>query len=184
MIGKVFQKTGEIPSLIEKNYRKDIDVSGYTLERVKGMLITGGAGCGKTTKLINDAKERKNPVIFSFTNEAVDNIRSRVDDNLKSKLHTFNSYFNEFKSDAENLKLLANKDVFIDEFSMVPNKWVTLIYNSFVANNLKVSLYGDSNQCDPVKGISRLIYDYTKSPAILDMCSDTIELKYIKECQI
>ena len=55
-------------------------------------------------------------------NKAVANIRSRVDDNLKSKVHTFNSYFNEFVSDTENLKLLANKDVFIHEFSMVPNK--------------------------------------------------------------
>ena len=181
MIGKVFQKIGEIPSFIEKNYRKDIDISEYTLKRGKGILITGGAGCGKTTKLINDAKESKNPIIFSFTNKAVDNIRSRVDDNLKSKVHTFDSYFNGFVPDTENLKLLANKDVFIDEFSMVPTKWLTLIYNSFVANILKVNLYGDSNQCDPVEGNSRLIYDYTKSPAILDMCSDTIELKYIKK---
>ena len=64
---------------------------------------------------------------------------------------------------------------------MVSNKWLTLIYNSFVANNLKVNLYGDSNQCDPVKGNSRLIYNYMKSPAILGTCSDTIELKYIEE---
>ena len=104
-----------------------------------------------------------------------------MDYNLKSKVHAFDSYFNEFVSDTENLKLLANKDVFIDEFSMVPNKGLTLIYNSFVANNLKVNLYGDSNQDDPVEGNSRLIYDYTKNPAILHMCSDTIELKYIKE---
>ena len=65
------------------------------------MLITGGAGCGKTTKLINDAKESKNLVMFSFTNKAVDNIKSRVDDHLKSKVHTFDSYFNKFVSDTE-----------------------------------------------------------------------------------
>ena len=64
---------------------------------------------------------------------------------------------------------------------MIPNKWLTLIYYSFVANNLKINLYGDSNQCDPVEGNSRLIYNYTKSPAILDTCSDTTGLKYIKE---
>ena len=46
---------------------------------------------------------------------------------------------------------------------------------------MKVDLYGDSNQCDPVEGNSRLIYKYLKSPAILDMCSDITELKYIKE---
>ena len=64
---------------------------------------------------------------------------------------------------------------------MVPLKWMTLIYHSFVANNLKVNLYGDTNQCDPVEGISKLIYEYTKSPAIQDMCSDTVELEYIME---
>ena len=100
---------------------------------------------------------------------------------MKNKVHTFDSYFNECISDAENLKLLSNKDVFIDEFSMVPNKWITLIYNSFVANNLKVNPYGDINHCDPVEGNSKLTYDYTKSPAILDMCCDVVELKYIEK---
>ena len=84
------------------------------------MLITGGTGCGKTTKLINHAKESENPIIFSFINKAVDNIRSKIGDNLKSSVHTFDSYFNEFVSDTENLKLLANKDIFLDEFLMVP----------------------------------------------------------------
>ena len=181
LIRKVLQNIGETPSMIDKSYRKNMDINDYILERGKGTLITGAAGCGKTTKLINDAKESKNPIIFSFTNKAVDNIRSRVDDSLKNKVHTFDSYFNEFISDAENLKLLANKDVFIDKFSMVPNKWITLIYNSFVANNLKVNLHGDMNQCDSVEDNSRLKYDYTKSPAILEMCSNVVELQYIKD---
>ena len=64
---------------------------------------------------------------------------------------------------------------------MVSNKWMTLIYHSFVRNNTKVSLHGDSYQCDPVEGMSRIVYDNTKSPAILDMCHKTIEKKYIKE---
>ena len=111
----------------------------------------------------------------------MDNIRSRVDDSMKNKVHTFDSYFNEFISDAENLKLLSNKNVFIDEFSTVPNKWITLTYNSLVANNLRVNIYGDINQCDPVEDNSRLTYDHTKSPAILDMCCEVVELKYIEE---
>ena len=56
MIGKVFQRTGKSPSLTEKNCHKDIDISEYTLERGSGTLITGGVGCGKTTKLIKDAQ--------------------------------------------------------------------------------------------------------------------------------
>ena len=112
MTGKVFQKIGETPSLIEKSYRKDINIKEYILKRGKGVLVTGGAGCGKTTKLINNAKESKNPIIFNFTNKAVDNIRSRVNDSMKNKVHTFDSYFNKLISDAENLKLSSNKDVF------------------------------------------------------------------------
>ena len=37
------------------------------------------------------------------------------------------------------------------------------------------------NQCDPVEGSSRLKYDYPKIPAVLEMCPNTIELKYIEE---
>ena len=181
MIDKVYQKVGKTPSMIDKSYRKNIDLDDYIIDPGKGNLITGGAGCGKITKLINDAKESKNPIIFSFTNKALDNIRSRVDNSLKNKVHTFDSYFDKHISDAENLKLLTNKDIFIDEFSMVPNKWITLIYHSYMANNLEVNLYGDANQCDPVEGSSRLKYDYTKGPAILEMCPNTIELKYIEE---
>ena len=122
MIGQVFLNTGETPSLIDKSYRKNIDITEYTIKRGTGILTTAGTGCGKTTKLINDAKKSKNPIIFSFTNKAVDNIRSKVDNSLKSNVHTFDSHFNEFKSDVENLKLLANRNVFLNEFSMVPNK--------------------------------------------------------------
>ena len=80
-----------------------------------------------------------------------------------------------------SLKLLAGKGVFMDEFSMVPNKWITLLYDSFVANNLRVNLCGDVNQCGPVEGNSKLKYDHTKSPAILEMCSNIIQLDYIEE---
>ena len=50
-----------------------------------------------------------------------------------------------------------------------------------MANNLKVNFYGDIDQCDPVEGNSWLKYDCTKSPAILEMCANTVELKYIEE---
>ena len=108
MIGKVYQKKEETPSLIDKCYRKDINIEDYKIERGKGVLVTGGAGCGKTTKLINDAKESDNPIIFSFTNKAVDNIRNKVDDKLKNKVHTFDSYFNEFISDTDGSKQVDN----------------------------------------------------------------------------
>ena len=44
MIGKVYQKKEETPSLIDKCYRKDINIEDYKIERGKGALVTGGAG--------------------------------------------------------------------------------------------------------------------------------------------
>ena len=93
MIGKVYQKIAETPSMTDKCSRKNINFNDYKIEPGKGTLITEGAGCGKTIKLINDAKESKNPIIFSFMNKGVDH-RSRVDDSLKNKVHIFHSYFN------------------------------------------------------------------------------------------
>ena len=43
MIGKVFQNIRETPSLIDKSYRKDINIKEYILGG-KGVLVTGGAG--------------------------------------------------------------------------------------------------------------------------------------------
>ena len=84
-------------------------------------------------------------------------------------------------TNTENMKSIEGKDVFRDEFFMTPNRWVTLIYDAFVRYGLKVNLYGDNEQCDPVEEGSQISYEYTKSPAILDMCPETIEKKYIEK---
>ena len=181
MIGKVYKKPDESLHDIDKQYRKNIELEEYTIAPSYGLLYTGGAACGKTTQLIKDVQVSKNPVIFCFTNKAVDNIRHRLPDVLKGSIHTFDSFFNENMSNTENMKSIEGKDIFIDEFSMVPNRWITLVYHSFVNHNLKVNLYGDSNQCDPVEGNSHIVYDYMKSPAILDKCHQIVEKQYIKE---
>ena len=41
-------------------------------------------------------KKSKNPIIFSFTNTAVDNIRNGLKKDMKDKVHTFDSYFDEY----------------------------------------------------------------------------------------
>lgn len=93
--------------------------------------------------------------MLCFTNNiAVDNIRSHLLEKLKGVAHTFNSYFNEYGNNQDNI--LGGKDVFIDEYSMVPNRWMTLINNCYTRKKLRVNLYGDNNQCDPVEGTSQL----------------------------
>ena len=54
-------------------------------------------------------KKSKNPIIFSFTNRAVDNIRNSLKKDMKDKVYTFDSYFNEYVStsaDVENIMKL------------------------------------------------------------------------------
>lgn len=102
MIWAVFQKVNETPMDIEKKYRNNIE-SDYVIETGKGKMIIGGAGCGKTTRLIEDATKSKNPIIFSFTNQSVSDIRNRLPVDMKDRVHTFDSYFNEYASDVENL---------------------------------------------------------------------------------
>ena len=73
---------------------------------------------------------------------------------------------------------LKNHTVFVDEFSMVPNNWMTTLYNAHVEFGITVNLFGDCNQCAPVDDFG---YDYLKSPAILAMCPTIEKLEYIEK---
>lgn len=42
---------------------------------VKGVIYYGGAGCGKTYKLCEMAPTTINPIILSFTNKAIENVK-------------------------------------------------------------------------------------------------------------
>ena len=52
---------------------------------------------------------------------------------------TFDSYVCEWNG--RDLSSLRNKTVYIKEFSMVPNKWITKIYEAFLEYNIKVLLF-------------------------------------------
>ena len=76
-------------------------------------------------------QEAENPLVLSFTNKAVENVKSRLiqmgyDKEKANKIcNTFDFYFCEWQD--RNIDSLKNKTVFIEEFSMIPNKWITLI---------------------------------------------------------
>ena len=100
--------------------------------------------------------------------------------------HTFDSYFCEFNGTSieTNIKSLKNKTIFIEEFSMIPNKWMTLIYKAFTMFNNTVYMFGDPNQCEPVESGSQINYDYLESKTIHEMYPKVETLKYIeKSCR-
>ena len=129
-----------------------------------------------------------NPIVLSFTNKSVENVKNRLikmgfGKNEANKIcHTFDSYFCEFSciNVETNIKSLKNKTIFIEEFSMVPNKWITLIYKAYLNFNNKIYMFGDPNQCEPVEPGSQIHYDYLESKTIREMCPKVETLKYIE----
>ena len=83
--------------------------------------------------------ETENPIVLSFTNKAIENVKSKLiskgfnKEKVNKTCYTFDSYFCEWNGTTEetNIKSLENKTIFIEEFSMVPNKWITNIYKTF-----------------------------------------------------
>ena len=118
----------------------------------------------------------QNTIVLSFTNNAVENVKERPKgicdkegiDDLSDICHTFDSYFCEYHS--RDIPHLKGKTTFIEEYSMVPNKWVTQIYQAFSKYCNTIYMFGDVNQCDPIEGHSQVHYDYHTSKTIMEMC--------------
>ena len=84
-----------------------------------------------------------------------------MQDNTNEICHAFDSYFPEWVN-YENK--LGNKTFFIEEFSMVPNKWMTKIYETFKKHRNTAYLFGGPNQYELVEGGSQVHYDYLYWP--------------------
>ena len=168
----------------ERHYRENMDFDSYKAEIGEGCIFNGQAGSGKTTKLCELVMKTENPLVLSFTNKAVQNVKDRLKKmgGNPSVCHTFDSYFCEWNgfSSETNFKDLKDKTVFIDEFSMVPNKWMTMIYKAFTQYGTKVYMFGDPNQCTPVESGSQISYNYLKSKSVRHMCPKNVTLKYIE----
>jgi len=174
-IGKIYHDTESTIMEVEKTYNiPEMDYGNFKTKEGKGKITTGGAGCGKTTKLIELVKKCDDAIVLCFTNKACSVIREKLGDK-KDIVHTFDSYLSSFKKD--QICKLKNHTVFVDEYSMVPNQWMTTLYNAFVDYGITVNLFGDCNQCAPVDDFG---YDYLKSPAILAMCPTIEKLEYIE----
>ena len=96
---------------------------------------------------------------------------------LEFKCYTFDRYFCDYYR--RDISSLEDKTIFIEEYSMSPNKWMTKLYQAFTKYNLTVYMFGDTDQCNPVEKPSKTRYDYFKSVTIKEMGPQRIEMKYI-----
>ena len=171
----------------ERHYRENMDYESYEAKKGEGCIYNGQAGSGKTTKMCKMVMKASNPIVLSFTNKAVQNVKDRLkkmnyEGEINKICHTFDSYFCEWNGYHEtNLKSLEDKTIFIDEFSMVPNKWITMIYKAFTLYGTKVYMFGDPNQCSPVEPGSQISYNYLRSKSVRQMCPKNVTLKYIED---
>ena len=176
-IGKPYVTDTELV-YFEKKFRENMDFDSYKKTSGNGCIYIGQAGSGKTTKLCEMVKESENPLVLSFTNKAVENIKERLGEEYDDKCHTFDSYFCEWRETDNSLK---NKTIFVDEFSMVPNKWMTKIYEIFTDFNNTVFMFGDNNQCEAVENGSQIKYNYEDSPGVKQMCPNKSIMSYIED---
>ena len=87
---------------------------------------------------------------------------------------TFDSYFCEWKG--RDLNSLEDKTIFIEEFSMVPNKWMqTTIYQAY-------TMFGDPNQCEPVEAGSQIHYDYLRSKVAAKRSNIVVQHLLVQQC--
>ena len=128
------------------------------------------------------ASKATNPIIYSFTNKAIENVKNVFKDQypesrLEFECYTFDRYFCDYYGrDITNLK---DKTIFIEEYSLTPNKWMPKMYHAFTKFGSTIYMFGDTNQCDAVEKPSKIHYDYFKSASIKQMCPVRIEMKYI-----
>ena len=177
-IGRAYVTETELV-YFEKKYRENMDYESYEMCRGKGCIYNGQAGSGKTTKLCEMVKETENPLVLSFTNKAIENVKERLGEDYKNVCHTFDSYFCEWREMYKDV--LKEKTIFVEEFSMVPNKWMTKIYEIFTKYDNMIYMFGDPNQCEAVENGSQIRYDYQESESISQMCPNKITLPYIED---
>ena len=184
-IGKPFL-TNSKPNYFDKHYRGNIDYESYS-DKISesGKIYYGQAGCGKTWRICELIYENKDKcIVLSHTNKAIVNIKNHLknkfemDSKKVNKLcHTFESYFHDNVRGIDDLK---DKIVFVDEYAMSPNRYITLLYQAFTKHGITIIMSGDINQCEPINDIKSIRHNYFTSKSVSEMCPDRIEMKYIE----
>ena len=66
------------------------------------------------------------------------------------------------------------KVLFVDEFSLTPNVWMTKLYEGFL-HGREISLFGDQEQCLPVE--TSTTFDYLNSKRVRERCQNIEALR-------
>lgn len=136
-------------------------------------VIYGGAGTGKTTRLINDVKKLNSSsfIILSPTHSSLRNLINKLDINTKDSARTLYSFFQiDYENDHVIGPLKIVKHIFIDEFGLIKKELFKQILNKtsvqlhkFIDQNripefsIIFHLYGDPCQLSPIYTEKRYI---------------------------
>lgn len=184
-IGKAF-KTNSKFSYFDKHYRENLDYDSFTdMISETGKLPYGKAGCGKTSQLCQLIYENKeNAILLSHTNKAVVNIKNilkkRYDmspENVNKICNTFESYFWD---NIRGIDCLKDKIVFVDEYTMTPNRFIAMLYNAFTKYDITVIMSEDFQQCEPINNIKSRRHNYFESQSVYEMCPNRVEMKCVE----
>lgn len=72
-------------------------------------------------------------------------------------MSTFKLYFYDNIRGIDSLK---DKMVFVDEYTMTPNRFITMLYNAFTKHDITVIMSGDINQCEPINNVKSRRHNY------------------------
>ena len=178
--------TDSQPNYFDKHFRENLYYKCFTDTISKtGKTYYGQAGCGKSWQLGQLIYENRNKcIVFSHTNEAIVNIKNILKNShhmsaeqVNKICHTFESYFYDSTRGIDHLK---DKIVFVDEYSMTPNHYITLLYQAFTKHGITIIVNGDTNQCEPINRVKSILHNYFASKSVSEMCPEHIEMKYIK----
>ena len=126
-IGSVYEEPDFVTLDMIKIIRDNITISDFDQQKGLGERIYWQAGSGKTTRLVELIQSAERPLVLCYTNKACSSIRERLQEGLHDVVHTFDSYFSDRK----------DGDLFLDEYSMIPNKWMNVVYDNFRKHNIR-----------------------------------------------
>ena len=135
-----------------------IDINKEKDYHLKSFCMDAPPGAGKTTILKNNFKNLKtiykidNMLVMCYTNKACNNIIISFKE-IKEEINccTLDSkFYKQKKNQAQPLDWKNIKVIQIDEYSMIPLKFMGYLYKLKLSNpELIIQCYGDRNQCGP-----------------------------------
>ena len=160
-------------------------------------MCIGQPGCQKTTLLTTLNNNNEDTIVLSFANKACSVVRNL----LKSKQNKALLVCKDEKQEDKYKKITDNVTTFhkffshgtlinkkykriqIDEFSMVPTEWLSLIYKIKCSNpEICIQMYGDPKQCKQVCKYKRY-FNYLEKKCVRYICDNNLIVKkYVEGC--